>query len=213
MPPTLDALLASLEAAKSRFGRGAATEVRLLLDQLARHEFRAAKSLVRFHETLLFLRAFPQSAALVPRIERLLNMFHERVEKVRELGGDMSVLDDFDTSGIAGTTMQDTLNFEAARWLVRRIPRNVEIAWDDYEDGSPMGPTWPRFIPLLAEDSDVEANIPWRRGLDSARGRERDVEWLIRLFEQLLGEENTRHRAELDASLHLPLRWHLKNLK
>ena len=147
MSQTLDALLASFEAAKSRFGRGAATELKALLHQLSRQDFRDAKSLVRFHETLLFLRAFPQSAALVPRIERLLNMFHERVEKVRELGGDMSVLDDFDTSGIAGTTMQDTLNFEAARWLVRRIPRNVEIAWDDYEDESPMGSTWPRNTP------------------------------------------------------------------
>src|ERR1700758_1043338 len=120
MPPTLDALLASLEAAKSRFGRGAAAEVRVLLDQLARYEFRDAKSLLRFHETLLFLRALPQSAELVPRTERLLNTFHGRVAKLRELGIDMSAFDDFDTSGIAGTTMKDTLNFEAARWLRRR---------------------------------------------------------------------------------------------
>jgi hypothetical protein len=212
MPPTLDALLASLEAAKSRFGRGAAPEVRGLLDQLARYEFRDAKSLLRFHETLLFLRAFPQSAALVSRIERLLNTFHERVAKIRELGIDMSAFDDFDTSGIAGTRMQDRLNFEAARWLVRRISRHVEIAWDDYDDERAMGSTWPRFIPLLAEDSDVEANIPWRRWLDSARGHERDVEWLVRRFEQL-PFENPRQRAELYDSLRLPLRWDLGNLK
>jgi hypothetical protein len=212
MPQTLAALLASLEAAKGRFGRGAAAEVKVLLDQLARYEFRVAKSLIRFHETLLFLRAFPQSATLVPRIERLLNTFHERVEKLRALGIDMPAFDDFDTSGIAGTTMQDTLNFEAARWLARRIPRHVEIAWDDYEDERAMGSTWPRFIPLLAEDSDVEANIPWRRWLDSARGRERDVEWLIRRFEQL-PFENPRQRAELYDSLRLPLRWDLGNLK
>ncbi|MGA8345331.1 MAG: hypothetical protein WB781_25595 [Candidatus Sulfotelmatobacter sp.] len=214
MPPTLDALLARLEAAKSRFGRSAATEIKIRLDQLSSHEFRDAKSLIRFHETLLFLRAFPQSAALVPRIERELNTFHERVEKLRELNGDMSTFDDFDTSGIAGTTMQDSLNFEAARWLGRRIPRNVEIEWDDYEDERAMGSTWPRFIPLLAEDSDVEANIPWRQWLDSARGRERDVEWLICRFEQLpVGEENARERAELYDSLRLPIRWHLRNLK
>jgi hypothetical protein len=212
MPLTLDALLASLEAAKSRFGRGAAAEVEVVLDQLSRHEFRDAQSLLRFHEALLFLRAFPQSAALVPRIETLLNTFHERVEKVRELGIDMSAFDDFDTSGIAGTTMQDTLNFEAARWLVRRIPRHVEIAWDDYEDERAMGSIWPRFIPLLAEDSDVEANIPWRRWLDAARGHERDVEWLVRRFEQL-PFENPRQRAELYDSLRLPLRWDLGNLK
>jgi len=215
MTPTLDALIARFEAARSHFGRGAAAETKVLLDRLSRHRFSDAKTLIRFHETLLFLRAFPQSPSLVPRLERLLDTFHQRVEMLREAGVDMSAFDDFDTSGIAGTTMQDALNFDAARWLVRRIPHNVEIAWEDYladyEAERAMGSTWPRFIPLLAEDADVEANVPWRRWLDTARGRERDLEWLIRRFEQL--PVSARARAELYGSLRLPLRWHLQNLK
>jgi hypothetical protein len=225
MPPTLDALLTRLEAAKSRFGPATVAETKDLLAQLSRHTFADAKSLIRFHEALLFLRAFPHSPAIIPPIEKLLNTFHERTERLRQLGLDMSSFDDFDTSGIAGTTMQDALNFEAARWLARRIPRNVEIAWDDYFDDPQaeraLASIWPRFIPLLAEDADVEANIPWRRWLDAARGRERDLEWLIHRFEQPLGEtqpenaqpDNPSTRAALYDSLHLPLRWHLKNLK
>src|SRR3984957_16772214 len=217
MAPTIDALLASFKSAKSHFGRSASSELKLLLDQLSRHKFRDAKSLIRFHETLLFLRALPQSPSLVPRLERLLNRFHERVDELRKLGGDMEAFDDFDTSGIAGTTMQDTLNFEAARWLVRRLPRNVEIAWQDYEEERAMGSSWPRFVPLLAEDSYVEANIPWRRWLDAARGPERDVKWLIRRFERFpvgeSGKDRSRERAELYDSLCIPLRWHLGNLK
>ena len=138
MPPTLDALLSSLEAAKSRVGNGASAPTEFLLDRLSRYEFREAKPLIRFHETLLFLRAFPQSRLLVRRIEKLLNAFHTRIEKLRELGFDRAAFDDFDTSGIAGTSMQDTLSFDAARWLVRRIPRDVEIAWDDYEEERAM---------------------------------------------------------------------------
>lgn len=219
MPRIADLVLTRLEAAKGRVGPGAATETSLLLDQLSRHTFRDAESLIRFHEALLFFRAFPQSALLIRRIEKLLDTFHARVEKLRELGVDMSAFDDFDTSGIAGTTMQDALNFEAARWLARRIPRNVEIAWDDYWDDykedyeaeRALGSTWPRFIPLLEEDAAVEANIPWRLWLDTARGRARDVEWLIRRFERL--PVTPRERAELYDSLRIPLRWHLKNLK
>ncbi len=211
MPSTLDALLTSLEARKNCFGRGASSHTQALLDQLARHPFRDSRSLIRFHESLLFLRAFPQWRMVVAKIERLLDTFHTRVEKLRDLGVDMSAFDDFDTSGIAGTTMQDALNFEAARWLVRRIPRNVEIAWDDFEEERAMGSTWPRFIPLLSEDADVEANIPWRRWLNTARGRERDTAWLIRRFEQL--PVSHRERAELYDSLRLPLRWRLENLK
>ena len=211
MPSTLDALLTSLEAAKSRFGRGASSRAQNLLDQLGRRQFRDSKSLIRFHESLLFLRAFPQSRMVVAKIERLLDTFDVRVEELRHLGVDMSAFDDFDTSGIAGTTMQDSLNFDAARWLAHRIARNVEIAWDDYEEERAMGSTWPRFIPLLAEDADVEANIPWRSWLNTARGRERDLAWLIRRFEQL--PISNRERAELYDSLRLPLRWRLENLK
>jgi hypothetical protein len=215
MPQTIDALLDDLESAKDVFGGDAASRTRRLLDRLEPHEFRDAKRLIRFHETLLFLRAFPQATSLVPKIERLLNTFHERIEKLRVSGVDMSAFDDFDTSGIAGTTMRDTLSFQAARWLAHCIPQNVEIAWDDFWDDPQaeraVGSTWPRFIPLLEEDSDVEANIPWRRWLDAARGRERDLEWLIRRFEQL--SLSDRERAELYDSLRLPLRWHLKNLK
>src|SRR6266567_5242694 len=215
MPSTIDALLARLETAKGRFGRGAVAETKALLDQLSHYTFRDAKSLIRFHEALLFLRAFPQATSLVAPIEKLLNTFHKRVEHLRELGVDMSAFDDFDTSGIAGTTMQHALPFEAARWLARRIPNAVEIAWDDYladqEAERAMGSTWPRLIPLLREDADVEANIAWRSWLDAARGREREFEWLIRRFEQL--PVTSRERVELYDSLHLPLRWQFKNLK
>jgi len=215
MPQSLDVLLASLEATKSSFGPGAAAKRHKLLDQLSPREFPDPKSLLRFHEALLFLRAFPQSKRLVTPVERILNRFHHRIERLRQQNADMSAFDDFDTSGVAGTKMRDTLNFEAARWLVRRLPHNVEIEWDDYwEDYSAeraLGATGPRFIPLLGEDADVEANTPWRRWLDAARGRERDLAWLIRQFEQV--PVSDRERAELYDSLRLPIGWHLRNLK
>ncbi|HTW57591.1 MAG TPA: hypothetical protein VMD99_05660 [Terriglobales bacterium] len=216
MSQSLDALLTSLESAKSRFSRGAAAETKTLLTRLSSSSnITDPQCLLRLHEALLFLRAFPQSPTLVKTIEELLNTFHQRIERLRRSGADMSVFDDFDTSGMAGTTMQDTLNFEAACWLVRRIPRHVEIAWDDYSDDyqaeRAMGSTWSRLIPLLEEDADVEANIPWRSWLNAARGRERDLEFLIRSFERL--PLPSRARAELYDSLRIPIRWRLENLK
>jgi hypothetical protein len=209
--PSLDALLTRLEAARNCFGPGESAHTATLLSALEHRDFRDTKSLLRFHEALLFLRSFPHGPALLPRIERLLNTFHERVERLQKQGTDMSAFDDFDTSGIAGTTMQDALTFDVIRWLARRTPRNVEIAWADYEEERAMGTTWPRFIPLLSEDADVEANIPWMRWLDAARNGERALPWLIRRFERLPLSE--RERAELYDSLRLPVRWRLENLK
>ncbi|HLW83991.1 MAG TPA: hypothetical protein VKR60_02175 [Candidatus Sulfotelmatobacter sp.] len=239
-----DRLLSLLEAAKSQFSPRTSSELKKLISQLSQAKFRDPASLIRFHEALLFFRAFPPGPSLIPKLEKLLNTFHERVDDVRRLGVDMATFDDFDTSGIAGTVMQDALNFDAVRWLARRIPRNIEIAWDDYLDDSAnersLGSFWPRIIPLLAEDSDVEANIPWTRWLDSARGRERPLEWLLRRFEQLTVEDDPavsdgtgarskkkistakerkyehdrqdRVRARLYDALRLPVRWKLENL-
>jgi hypothetical protein len=208
-------LLAELEAAKNRFDADQPAHTAKLLVQLSNLELTDPQHLIRMHESLLFLRAFPQSPFLVTRVERLLDTFHQRIEKLKAVNADMSLFDDFDTSGIAGTTMQDTPSFDVARWLSGRIPRHVEIAWDDYWDDYPgeraRGTTWPRFIPLLEEDADVEANIPWRKWLDAARGRHDALPWLLECFARM--PLAPRQRAELYDSLRLPIRWRLENLK
>jgi hypothetical protein len=208
-------LLTQLEAAKNRFAPGNTSLIAKLLSQLSALSFTDPHQLIRFHECLLFLRAFPPAASVVAHVEKLLNTFHLRVKKLRVLDSSMSLFDDFDTSGISGTAMQDVLSFDVVQWLARRIPRNVEIAWDDYWDDyqaeRARGTTWPRFVPLLEEDADVEANIPWKRWLDSARGRQNPLPWLIGRFEQL--PLPARQRSELYDSLRLPIRWRLENLK
>ena len=208
-------LLTALEAAKGRFDSGHSTLIAKLLAQLSKLQLADPHQLIRFHECLLFLRAFPHAPSHIPRVERLLNTFHERIEKLRTANADMSPFDDFDTSGIAATTMQDTLSFDVAHWLAHRIPRNVDIAWndywDDYQAERARTNTWPRFIPLLEEDADVEANIPWQRWLDHARGRQNPLPWLLTRFAQL--PLPARQRSELYDSLRLPIRWNLENLK
>ena len=208
-------LLAQLEAAKSRFDSNHAAVITKLLSQLSKLQLNDPHQFIRLHESLLFLRAFPHAPFQVPRVEHLLNTFHQRIEKLRDLHADMSLFDDFDTSGIAGTSMQDTLSFDVADWLARRIPHNVEIAWDDYWDDyqaeRARGNTWPRFIPLLEEDADVEATIPWQSWLDASRGRQGALAWLLSRFAKL--PLAARQRAELYDSLRLPVRWKLENLK
>jgi hypothetical protein len=208
--PSITRQLDRLEHSKDRYGRGEAARIEKLLDDLSRRRFADAESLIRFHEALMFLRAFPQGPGVVARTERTLNGFHRRVTDLRAQGADMSPFDVYEVLGIAGTAMEDTLNFDAVRWLARHIPRNVEIAWEGYEEDRAMAATWPRFVPLVEEDGDVEANIPWRRWLEAARGRKRELEWLVRRFEQLPCSE--REKVEIYGSLRLPIRWRIENL-
>jgi hypothetical protein len=210
----LDHQLTQLEAARHRFGRNEVARVVKLLNRLNAARFPDPASLIRFHEALLFLRAFPQGPSVIRVTERILNSFHKKVEALRRAGADMAEFDTFEVSGIAGTQMEDTLSFDVAGWLVKHMPGQVKIAWENYEPGRELGTTGPRFVPLLEDDAYVEADTPWRRWLEAAAGefgRRKNAipAWLIERFGQLPLPPN--QKAELYESLRIPLRWNLKN--
>ena len=209
---------AQLEAARYRFNPGDSRQVEKLLRALDKTLFPDAVSLIRFHEALMFLRAFPHSPAVLRTTERILNYFHEKVEALRESGADSDAFDPLEVSGIAGTQMEDTLSFDVARWLVHRLPGQVEIAWENYEPGRELGTTGPRFMPLLEDDAFVEADTPFRRWLETAShggGKKKPAEssrlplWLIDRFDRL--PLPPLQKAELYESLRIPLRWNLAN--
>jgi hypothetical protein len=214
---SLDRRLASLEAARDQFGSKAAARVLRFLRALEAARFSDPHSLIRFHEALLFLRAFPQNAAVLRAVERILNNFRKKIEVLRQAKTDMSAFDTFEFSGIAGTTMEDTLSFDVARWLLSRMPGQVEIAWDNYEPGRELGTTGPRFIPLLEDDAWVEADTPWRCWLQAAGGGGKTPghagagvpAWLLSRFENLPLPEP--QKVELYESLRILLRWNLGN--
>jgi hypothetical protein len=208
---SVDRPLTQLEACRYRFGRDEAARVVKLLKRLDAARFPNSQSLIRFHETLLFLRAFPQGPAVGRLTERILNRFHIKVETLRKAGADMDDFDTFEVSGIAGTQMEDTLSFDVVSWLVniRRMRNKVEIAWANFEPGRELGTTGPRFIPLLEDDAFVEADTPWRRWLEAAAGKKRVPAWLISRFEKL--PLSAAQKAELYESLRVPLRWSLEN--
>ena len=207
---TLDRQLTQLEACRYRFGRHEAATVVHLLKRLNTARFPDPASLIRFHEALLFLRAFPQAPSVLRVTERILNSFHKKVEALRKAGADMDDFEPIEVSGIAGTEMEDTLSFDVASWLIKRMPGKVEIAWENYHPGRELGTTGPPFIPLLEDDAYVEADTPWRRWLETAAGKKNaSAAWLIKRFEQL--QLPVQQKAELYESLRVPLRWNLGN--
>jgi hypothetical protein len=206
----LDRQLGELEAYRYRFGTREAARVVMLLNRLEAARFPDPPSLIRFHEALMFLRAFPHSPSVLRKTESLLNNFWKKVVALRKSGANMDAFDPLEVSGIAGTTMEDTLSFDLANWLTRRLPGKVEIAWDHYDPGRELGTIGPRFLPLLEDDAQVEADTPWRRWLETAAGKKGpDPAWLVQRFSDL--PLPPAQKAELYESLRVPLRWHLGN--
>jgi hypothetical protein len=202
---SLDRLLDQLDELKRRFGAQDRARTVKLLRLLAKRQFRDAAALIRFHEILLFMRAYPQSPSTLRLVERILDSFPERVERLREAELDLTLFEEGEVSGIAGTGLTANFSYTVARWLVRRHGAEVEIDWEGYEDEARLGETLPRFVPLIEEDALVEANVPFRDWLRAARGRSGELPWLMRCFEQAALKD--KEKAELYDSLKLYIRW------
>src|SRR6516164_3244785 len=112
--------LTKLEACKGQRERGDVKSVEKLLTSLKTFECSDVESLARFHDALLFLRAFPHSRRVVELTEKLLAGIPRQVKKLADSGASLDLLDSEQLSGMAGTTVEDTFTYDVAHWLVER---------------------------------------------------------------------------------------------
>jgi hypothetical protein len=125
-----------------------------------------------------------------------------------ERGADLSVLDNEELSGIAGTELTAFWNYDEVSWLVQRFPGKVSMVWEEYEQTDRLAATLPRFVPLLEEDARVEADVDYRQWLKAASGGS-ELSWLIRQMARL--PISPDERVEMFGALQLPIRWQLGN--
>jgi len=200
------ALLDRLDDAKRSFSSGTQKDTEKILARIARHKIGDAESIVRFHELLLFVCAYPQSARVKQVTESLLKSFHKRVESLRDAEVDLDSLERPEVSGIAGTSVTDTFGFFIVQWLSRLHPTQLALDWDWFEDENRLAQTWPRFMPLLEDDAAVEANVPYQAWLRAARpAGMKDLRWLLQQFES--APKTEKEKAEIYDSQQVYVRW------
>jgi hypothetical protein len=197
-------LLAELEELRRRFGT-APRPLERTLRALSRCRFTNADELIRFHEALLFFRAYSPNASVRKQVESILKAFAQRVSQLRDTDADLSALDDPEVSGIDGTSVTSNFSYRIVCWLAAKYPTQLSIDWDWFDEEERFGATMPRFLPLLGEDAMVEAHVPCRDWLRAAKGRANEVVWLMERFKSLRISE--KERAELYDSLKIHVRW------
>ena len=198
-------LLTQLDELKNQFTPDASRRIERLLEQLSRKKFNDTDSVIQYHEILLFVRAYPQTASILRNAERELQSFSRRVSYLVENEIDISPLQHPEVSGIAGTSVTDTFTFYIVRWLTQRYASQVAVDWEWFEDENRLAETWPRFMPLLEEDAWIEANVPYRKWLAAARNGRSELAWLIERFNEL--PKPDKERAELYDSQQIYVRW------
>jgi hypothetical protein len=203
-------LLDRLDAWKTNFGQGGTWQLEKLLTAAAKWRLSTPAEAIRFHETLLFLRAYPRSLGVARLADQLLFHFADRIALMQSAGADAEPFEAPAVSGIAGTSLSAVFSHDFASSLATRYPRHIDIGWDRCDEIDKLGPVLARILPLLAEDWPVEAHVPFRDWIAAARPRHTtDLAWLLQQLAAL--PMSPGERSILYGSLDLPLTWEIGN--
>jgi hypothetical protein len=189
----------ALHRLRGDFSASAQKEKARLLRVMAQEARSRAPSLMRFHDELLFLAAFPDNPTIAALVRRALAGFYRRVRLLTPRR--RARLAD---TGIAGSESTHALMFGAVQWLVRQGQR-VAPAWLDERAAEHLEP----FIRMTILPSEADAfdnsGLSTRRWIEhaSARVRGGPLSWL-------LGTEGGLHGArELYDHAEVPVTWSL----
>ena len=206
-------LLKELSDLRTRFG-GTQTlphQKQELLQALRGAVFQKPEHLLAYHDALLFMRAYPDTATIAKEAERQLRALARRVAACRRIAGDAAeeaLLD----SGLVDTAVAHVFSYRLAVALAERFPRRIDIDWDSYWESASsdlsvaLSPAM-LWHELEAIDNDEDFNE--QSWLELSRTR-RDPTCLKALL-TLLGSSGLSEpiRESLYTGAEIPLRWEL----
>jgi hypothetical protein len=204
-PGSPRALVAELARLAPRFAPAEGAEKCRLLDALATARVGDAGSIARLHEALCFLRAHPDDAEVLGRVEHAIDGFGARVARLGARGRAR-----LHNSGMVGTTLDYPFGLPMARWLASRFPRDVEIEWKGFTETERLKDALALVVSQAEDDAFSEGGLGHRQWLRAARGGRRlsDVQVLVELFDRAALPEDIREW--LFESLDLRVRWWLR---
>ena len=195
-------LVEALAAAASRYAPEDQQRKRALLTELEGCAIRHAGTLLRLHETLCFLQAYPDDAKTLELVDRALEAFATRVD-----GLGPAARRRLHDSGVTNTTLDYPFGFPMARWLAARFPRQSDVSWSAFTDEDRLDETLSLLATPAEGDAFSEGGMGWRQWLQVAKGGRRltDLQLLLEVFARARLPEETRDW--LFESVGLPILW------
>jgi hypothetical protein len=152
MSPSPSTLLRKLEATRLDYGPGRPLLKLGFLAELELRSLNTANAVLRLHEHLCFLRAYPDNRAVQAQVVRMLRRFSIRADFSRY----RAVLAD---TGIAGTVIHYRFFWPTALWIATRWPAKLEIDWKNIDDDRTLAGALPLLVTPL-EANWLRSNHP-----------------------------------------------------
>ena len=142
MPRSPITILQELERTRLDYGPGRAAVKISLLTVLERTPLQTAEEVLRLHEHLCFLRAYPDNGAVLAQVVRMLERFSQRADLHRHRV-------DLADTGICGTVIHYPFFWPTARWIAERWPTLFYIDWEKVENPQPLATAMSLLVPFL----------------------------------------------------------------
>lgn len=196
LPAMSSTALAALERCRLEFGPGASGGKLALLKQLARTRLSSARAVMRLHEALCFIRAYPDNAAVLGQAQTMLAGFARRAD----LRAHRATLAD---SGIAGTAIHYRFFAGQALWLALHWPNQLRLDRIDTQAEARIARALPPLLTPTEAQALFELKLPGYAALDRLRGAQQtDAVFLLRRIAAMPGNGFTREVCSdtIDAS-------------
>jgi hypothetical protein len=178
--------LRELERLRTVFDNGSARAKLGLLRIFERGRLRSADQVLRLHEILCFLRAYPDDAAVLAQVESMLSGFPRRSDLRRHRGA-------LADTGIAGTAIYYRFFWPTARWIAHRWPERLHIDWPNFTNHDKLQEVLPLLVPFVETDAMDELDYTAREWVDLLRGPNvTDATFLVRRIEALAPDDYRR---------------------
>lgn len=165
--------LSELESTRLATGPAALARRLELLRRLRRQTMARAADVLRLHEVLCFMRAYPGSRPVLEMAEQMLAGFARRADLRRHR-------DALADSGIAGTALHYRFFAGQAQWLAAHWPRQLHLDRSDAEADARIGAALPQLLTQAEADALIELKLAGYAALDRLRGSETDAAFLLR---------------------------------
>jgi len=192
-----------LRSIRNVYGPDIERRKRELITVLSAQPPRTMRALVRLHEDLLYLRAFPGDPQTLRCVVRALEKVETWLKKTPRTA--RATLDD---SGIVGSKTRHVFPFPVVRWLARNAANEVEFDWRNYADSSRLDLPLRAFARIAERDGFDSGEYATREWIAIARRYDvdTDLQWMI----QALGAASGIDADQLWTAAEPPIVWDLK---
>jgi hypothetical protein len=210
LPASARALVRRLVELRADFSEPARVMRFALLERLADTEILDPRTLLDYHEALLFTRAYPDDARTFRLACREARGFAARVQRLRAFDPDAAA--ELEDSGLVETPMYYRYDFSVVDWLVRWYGDTLDIDWGEFEETEKIDHLLPLCCAWVENDALDLADIGTREWLEMRRGGHgrSSLRWLLDRLAHAIPDHAARMRV-YDA-LDLPVVWQLGDL-